>query len=231
MTNGDQTRRGFLSGAAFTGAALASGACARIAPRLGTEPAAGAEPEVGPAEDLMREHGVLNRILLVYDDVARRIDARAPVPAAPLEAAAGIVRRFVEDYHEHLEEEFLFPRLEHVPELGDLVAVLRTQHQRGRVLTGDILGLASAPRDRRRLKRALAVFVRMYRPHEAREDTVLFPAFHRIVPPHEYAELGERFEDEEHRRFGARGFEGIVDEVGQIERELGIFDLDSFTPS
>ncbi|AHF17361.1 hypothetical protein NIASO_06125 [Niabella soli DSM 19437] len=31
----------------------------------------------------------------------------------------------------------------------------------------------------------------MYRPHEAREDTVLFPAFRKIVSRHEYDSLGK----------------------------------------
>ena len=34
------------------------------------------QPEVTPPEDLMREHGVLNRILLIYDEHIRRLDAK-----------------------------------------------------------------------------------------------------------------------------------------------------------
>ena len=33
------------------------------------------EEEVSPSEDLMREHGVLKRVLLVYGEAIRRIDA------------------------------------------------------------------------------------------------------------------------------------------------------------
>jgi hypothetical protein len=33
------------------------------------------EEEVSPAEDLMREHGVLKRLLLVYGEAIRRIEA------------------------------------------------------------------------------------------------------------------------------------------------------------
>jgi hypothetical protein len=42
----------------------------------------------------------------------------------------------------------------------------------------------------------------MYRPHEARENIVLFPAFRKIVSTHEYDALGEEFEDNEHKKFG-----------------------------
>jgi len=71
----------------------------------------------------------------------------------------------------------------------------------------------------------------MYRPHEAREDTVLFPAFRELVSREEYERLGEQFESREDEVLGHRGFERIVDEVAGIERGLGIYDLASFTPS
>jgi hypothetical protein len=34
------------------------------------------EVEVGPPEDLMREHGVLKRVLLIYGEVLRRLDVK-----------------------------------------------------------------------------------------------------------------------------------------------------------
>jgi hypothetical protein len=71
----------------------------------------------------------------------------------------------------------------------------------------------------------------MYEPHEAREDTVVFPALREVVPAAEFRDLAEIFEDEEHRRFGERGFEGVVDQVADIEKSLGIYDLSQFTPT
>ena len=59
---------------------------------------------------------------------------------------------------------------------------------------------------------------------------MLFPAIHTIVSPHEYDALGEEFERKEHQLFGSDGFEGMVEQVAAIEKELGIFDLDRFTP-
>ena len=71
----------------------------------------------------------------------------------------------------------------------------------------------------------------MYSPHEAREDTVLFPAFREITSPDEYGDLGEEFENREDALFGDNGFETIVDRVSAIEKTLGIFDLAQFTPN
>jgi hemerythrin-like domain-containing protein len=189
--------------------------------------------DVTPAEDLMREHGALNRLLLVYEEGVRRIEAPGgAVPSDALTSAAGIIRRFVEDYHEKLEEDFLFPRFESAGKLVDLVATLRKQHQAGRRLTDDIQRLASSqdPEGKQKLVIAIRSFIRMYRPHEAREDSVLFPALRSVVSPKEFEALGEQFEDKEHELFGKEGFEGIVDQVAKLEQSLGIYDLNQFTP-
>ena len=70
----------------------------------------------------------------------------------------------------------------------------------------------------------------MYRPHAAREDTELFPAFREVVGRPGYQELGEQFEDKEHQLFGERGFANTVAEIARLETSLGIADLASFTP-
>src|SRR5438132_123578 len=83
---------------------------------------------------------------------------------------------------------------------------------------------------RKEVVRSCEAFIRMYRPHEAREDTVLFPALHKIVPAKRLKELGEQFEKEEDRLFGEEGFEKTVDQVAALEKQLGIHDLAQFTP-
>jgi hemerythrin-like domain-containing protein len=113
--------------------------------------------------------------------------------------------------------------------------VLRTQHEAGRRVTDLIMQKANAQSlknkdDRTALGRAMRQFNRMYGPHEAREDTVLFPALRSIVTANEYDALGEDFEKKEHQLFGEEGFEKMVDRVAGIEKSLGIYDLSQFTP-
>lgn len=192
------------------------------------------EEEVGAAEDLMREHGVLNRILLIYEEGLRRLRAKDEVTPDVFHKPAMLVRKFVEDYHEKLEEKFIFPEFEKAKKLVDLVKVLREQHEAGRKVTDVILRNAVADQfrkedARKELVRSCEAFIRMYRPHEAREDTVLFPALHKIVPAKRLKELGEQFEKEEERLFGEEGFEKTVDQVAAIEKQLGIYDLSQFT--
>jgi hemerythrin-like domain-containing protein len=197
--------------------------------------AADEEEEVSPAEDLMREHGVLKRALLIYREAVRRIDTKQDLPPDTVSSTARIIRRFIEDYHEKLEENYLFPRFRKAGKLVELVNALETQHQKGRTLTERTLRLATAaglkdPADRGALRDALGQFVRMYEPHEAREDTVLFPAFRKLVSEREYGALGEQFEKKERALFGEDGFERNVEAIAGIEKKLGVYDLAQFTP-
>jgi hemerythrin-like domain-containing protein len=189
--------------------------------------------EVSTNEDLMREHGILKRVLLIYNEVIRRLDARQDFPPQTVSDSADIIRKFIEDYHEKLEEEHLFPRFRKAHKLVDLVDVLYEQHQAGRRVTDRVFARIQSLRtsdDRQRLADDLGAFIRMYAPHEAREDTVLFPALHEIVTPQEYEALGKKFDEIEHKTFGGDGFDIYLDKVAGIEKRLGIYDLAQFTP-
>jgi len=234
------SRREFVWLAGAASATILNSACRNAVSGKSTEPekdqkGTAKEENVSPAEDLMREHGVLDRVLLIYEEILSRIDPAKDVDPSALRDAAGIIRTFIEDYHEKLEENYLFPRFEKSGKLVELVTVLREQHQAGRTLTERIeqqaTVLSSKDRmERKKLEPPIKAFIRMYRPHAAREDTVLFPAFRQLVSTKEFDELGEQFEDQEHKLFGEEGFEKIVTQVSEIERRLGIENLAQFTP-
>ncbi len=213
------TRRNFLA---------ISGTAVILAPLTGFAQAK-SEAEVSPTEDLMREHGVLRRILLIYEHFQQN-----PVDPKVLTSAADIIRSFIEDYHERLEEDFLFPRFEKADKLTELVKVLREQHQVGRRLTAEIRQFATPEPRRarnpgRNMATAMGAFVRLYRPHAAREDTVLFPALHQLVSAKEFDALGDQFEDKERALFGKDGFERMVARVAELERQLGMYDLEQYS--
>ena len=180
--------------------------------------------------------GTLARILLIYDEIIMRLNIGKEFPPDVLINSTGLIRRFVEDYHEKLEEDYIFPRFEKAGKLVDLVKILLRQHHAGRRLTDHIRGLATLPSlkasgEKAELAKYLSLFTRMYRPHKAREDTVLFPALHTLVSPEEYDRLGDVFEEKEQELFGKNGFERIVEEVTALEKKLGIYELSGFTPN
>jgi hemerythrin-like domain-containing protein len=189
------------------------------------------ESDIGPIEDLMREHGVLRRVLLIYEEGLRRIAAHQDIPGNPFLTGAQLIRKFIEDYHEKNEEKFIFPRLQNsVGEAGQDVPILLQQHRAGRKLTDEIIRVSTSNAKDTRLVDPVTAFIRMYRPHAAREDTVVFPAFHTAVSDKEFDAIGAQMEKQEHQLFGEGGFAKIVEAVAEEERALDIYELDLFTP-
>ena len=202
---------------------------------LGCHKEEGEEKEVSPPEDLMQEHGLLNRLLLIYDHCKFNLGAKGSFDPLILLNSATIIRTFVEDYHEKQEENYLFPRFQKANQLTDLVEILKQQHDAGRAITEQLLQLGKTKSltdsENHKLTELLTKFTDMYRPHEAREDTVLFPAFRKLVSQYEYDSLGEEFEKNEHKHFGNDGFEVMLNKVVNIEKQLGIYELAQFTPT
>jgi hemerythrin-like domain-containing protein len=231
----NMTRRGFIRHMGRAGGILTLALAGGLhAEPKGPKGKGGKEPDVSPAEDLMREHGVLRRVLLIYGEWIGRLEDNRMDSLETLSQSHGIIRSFVEDYHERLEEDYLFPKFRKAGKLTDLVDTLFRQHREGRALTDVSLSLTNgetlkSPENMGRLAASLTKFVRMYEPHAAREDTVLFPAFHVMTPEKEYGRLGDAFERKENELFGRRGFETMVEKVAAIEGKLGIYDLTRFT--
>jgi hemerythrin-like domain-containing protein len=194
-----------------------------------------ADAGVTAPEDLMREHGVLNRCLLIYEEAIRRFRNKEEVSPDVCNRTAELIRIFVEEYHERNEEKYIFPVFEVHKKLVDLVQTLKTQHKAGREVTARILDLSTPDQFRRQDSRAQLIascqsFIRMYRPHASREDTVLFPTLRTLLTPGQVEAIGERMEEDEQKLLGDEGFEKSVDKVASIEQALGIYDLARFTP-
>jgi hemerythrin-like domain-containing protein len=185
-----------------------------------------------PGEDLMTEHGVLKRILLAYQAASAQLAAGHTPPAGAVSDAAQLIADFVEGFHEGLEEAYVFPRVQAHNKI--LVQTLLTQHDRGRHLTTAIAAAASGDlttaATRTTLQRYLDLFVRMYAPHEAWEDTVIFPALRDLTPQRTLDELAERFADLQNQQYGDDGLSQMLGRVEGVEQQLGIGDLAVFTP-
>jgi len=244
----DIKRRQLLTGISVAGAGVLINACrSNTQTRTGgatndenknDAPAPGeAEPiEVTATEDLMREHGILRRALLVYQESAVRLrQDPASVPPDALEKTANLFRVFGEEYHEKkLEETFIFPAVKKTANAATAyVDILLAQHVRGREITDYLLSISQADKIASNsvepLAKALESFVRMYEHHAAIEDTVVFPAWKAAVGGNELDALGEKFEEIEHEQFGSDGFETALKRMEEIEQSLGLSNLDMFT--
>jgi hemerythrin-like domain-containing protein len=239
----EESRRLFLT---MASASLALGACheegkaaPEPAPRHATQPAASAaapeasqkedeSDDVGAVEDLMREHGVIRRILVVYRESAGRLRTKlASVPAEALQNAAQLMRAFGENYHEKLlEEAHLFPAVKKAGgAAANLIDPLLAQHVRGREITEYVISVTRArvgAGNAEPLARALEGFARMYEAHAAQEDTIVFQAWKKALSKKQLGEMGDLFEDIEHKTFGKDGFDDASEKIASIEASLGV---------
>lgn len=237
-------RRGFLTLSTLASAAAVVSACRSPRTEHGGGPAQADEKkgeksekedeDVGALEDLMREHGVLRRALVVYRESATRLRAGTAVDPGALQKTAKMFRDFGEAYHEQkLEEAHVFPTLKKKkPELGSMVDALVEQHHRGRDITDWLLAVTTGPKIGAKAEdvaRLLEQFARMYETHAAREDTVIFPAWKKALGAHEVKEQGEKFEDIEKQTFGHDGFDDAAKTMSEVEGALGLADLAQFT--
>lgn len=181
----------------------------------------------------MQEHGILKRVLLIYQESIDRITNGQPAPMAAIHDGAEIIHDFIEGFHEAMEEGYVFPMLRKAGQLVSTVDTLLIQHARGRQLTQLILAGSNnmQTNDVEQISAAMAAFVRMYQPHEAREDTVVFPRFRAISTPDQLDQLGVTFAELQRQQLGPNGFAAYVAKVTAIEQSLGIYDLNQFTPA
>jgi hemerythrin-like domain-containing protein len=232
----DLQRRLLVRNSLLLGVAIAT----PVAPVLGDEKDSQAEqkePEVTATEDLMREHGVIRRALLVYFETVPKLRQNpASVDPAALKQTAQLFRTFGEDYHERmLEEQHIFPLIrKQGSELKRYADILTEQHNRGREITDYVLVVTSGPKisaaHAEQLAKVFESFVLMYQNHAAREDTIVFPAWKKNFSNKQLDEISDQFEDIEQKMFGKDGFEDAEKKISSIETELGLGDLAQFTP-
>ena len=238
----NRTRRELITGISLVGAGTLLVAC-RNNPSSSTstnkadeQSSDEAAADVTATEDLMREHGILRRALLVYKEAAIKLKQDPnSVPADALEKTAQLFRAFGEDYHEKkLEEAFIFPALKKTQNAGTVyVDVLLAQHSRGSEITDYLLSMTRGDKipaaNVGAFVGALESFVRMYEHHAAVEDTIVFPAWKEVVGAKELDELAEKFEEIEEEYFGENGFEAASRRMAEIEDSLGLANLGMFT--
>ena|ERR1043165_212299 len=238
--NSRNTRRDFLRTSAIVGTGLVLNSCSRANQgKEQMEVSKEAENEKGgevtATEDLMREHGVLRRALLVYTAAATKLHSNpSSIPPDALQKTAKLFRAFGEEYHEKkLEEAYIFPAVKQAGgEAAIYPDILVTQHNRGREITDYIINVTQNAKlggNAEDLAKALDAFVLMYRNHAAREDTIIFPAWKQTLTDKQLDEMNDKFEDIEHEQFGEDGFEDAVKQISAIESSLGLADIAQFT--
>jgi hemerythrin superfamily protein len=173
--------------------------------------------EISLVEDLYREHGALNRLILIYEELISESPAQATEKLIQFfHFTATLVNDFIHKYHEESEEKNVFPvilKRSKNTHIKKIVSVLILQHKIARNLTKLILENTSVEI----MKDSARKFIRMYLAHESREDTEVFPEYRRIVG----SDMPNEDEDDH--------FVNAMHKIKEIEKELGINSLETYS--
>ncbi|HTX43915.1 MAG TPA: hemerythrin domain-containing protein, partial [Methanocella sp.] len=184
------------------------------------------EKESSPMEDLMKEHGAIERILLIYQRMIEKAITGQEVDVSVINRASKMVDEYVSKHHEQDEEKYVFPKFREANYIVDLVDTLEHQHNVSRRLNQQVMELsakgAEITQDEAvRLLDLCGMFINMYLPHISRENTIVFPTFFDIVSPEYVEDMKEKMEDREEKILGETGFRGFVGRVAALEKEVG----------
>jgi hemerythrin-like domain-containing protein len=158
-------------------------------------------------EDLMNEHGLLNRILIIMDEYLTFDKVKQKNNMPKIKKCIEIIKEFIEDFHEQMEEKYVFPHF--TGKWRKLIDLLIQQHKESRLLTSSILKNIDN-NDLDLLIQNLQSFVKMYRLHSAREDTIVFRKLRKFVSPAEFANISKIMDEEEDEKFGKHAYDNIL---------------------
>jgi len=231
MANVLNERRRWLI--ATTGALLLATPALAQNRRQATPKTKATEGGITATERLMRDSGVLLRILSIYEAGGRRLGGGEDIEPIIFTQAAETMRDFVHGYHEKQQDEQVYPRFKKAGRMVELIDVLMAQHAAGQKLTAQILELApksSTKAERQAMIDAMQASIVLYRPHVARELTDVLPTLRTLVTPNEFDELSAALDKDETEKLGKEGFDKMAKKVEALEKRIGINDLSQFTP-
>jgi hemerythrin-like domain-containing protein len=179
-----------------------------------------------PIEDLKAEHEGILLMLDILERMSERIVAGKSVPIDHLKQVLDFLQVFADKCHHGKEERLLFSAMEAagIPKEGGPLAVMLSEHGRGRLFVGEMKNLASSYEKGE--SGALLVFttpalqyVNLLRSHIWKENNVLFPMAEKAVPADKMKLIEEqfdRFEKEEIGQGTHEAFHEMIDKLSKI---------------
>ena len=186
--------------------------------------------EATAVEMLEAEHRVIQKMVAGMSVLADQLEGGEPVDVSLLESIVAFLRTFADRLHHGKEESFLFPALirRGVPAQGCPIGGLTMEHQKGRVMVGELAdaihGYAvGEPLAQENLVKTLRALVVFYPSHIWKEDYLLFPLAGKVLTPEDQQELRDKFATVE-CELGLDVLEGFDKVVAELERKVSGID-------
>jgi hemerythrin-like domain-containing protein len=197
-------------------------------------PRPGSAAKDSPAGSLLLEHGLAERIMLVYERFIKDLKSGEGADLPLINRTAQIAKSCLSDCHERNEERCLFPLFREEGYLTAMVDALEQQHNAGREVTDKIIDLSTPGRIKDATHMNILVtlcrsYIFMYRPHISRENSELFPRLFHIATRSAIDDIAGKMAESTREALGKHGFAGQLREMAEIEHSLDIHDVRSYT--
>src|SRR5512136_43627 len=139
-----------------------------------------------PTEDLMNEHRVIERMLVIVQRAADRLEDGQAVEADVFTGAVDFFKNFADRCHHGKEEKLLFEKLieRGMSRTEGPIAVMLREHDLGRAYVREIGELSSKGFDagsKAGLIENGRAYAKLLHQHIQKEDRVLYPTANRIL--------------------------------------------------
>jgi len=148
-------------------------------------------------DTLKREHEMIERVLRLLEESARRLNAHGALPEGLPAWTVDFLRRFADGCHHDKEEQVLFPMLEErgIPRVGGPIGVMLREHEMGRDCVHRMAqALPSEDNNPAAFASAAGEYVALLRQHILKENQVLFPLAEAVLSPAADATAMARFQ-------------------------------------
>lgn len=171
---------------------------------------------VSPLDQLVADHDVIQRALVLVEDVAECLEHDQVAPENLHKWLMNFFSEFVDKYHHHKEEHGLFPLLElaGIPREGGPVGIMLREHEQGREL---VRAMAQTSEEGQPSARLITEYLSFLRAHIEKENRVLFPLANEVLDDHQKQELSEIFETIKQQTLGDQRYKKLLTELETME--------------
>lgn len=184
-------------------------------------------------EELALEHGMLNRILLVLNNMIMAPDSGPRPNLNIFTMACAIMKQLVDLRHMSYEEESIYPLYDNDPEMGDIIRTLRAQHAEGRKFVDRMNTISRSgtpsPQAIEELKRDFVSFQTMMTAHAGFEETILFPYMMGTLSDEQMKDLKMKGIKQEESLMGPNATQKAYDMLVDLENAASVSGPEFYT--
>jgi hemerythrin-like domain-containing protein len=176
-------------------------------------------------ELLIDEHTIIERVLLLMQHAAERLEQDQPIPRGFRRWAIRFVREFADGSHHRKEEDVLFPLLEErgIPRESGPIGCMLNEHEVGRDCVRRMeASIASRPRDNAAYVAAVKEYVALLRQHIFKENNILFQMARQCLEPGDDARVVAAYRTAESSEEADATQRLVIHDIERWESEFGV---------